>query len=183
MKIPHHLPETRAIANANQRSGPTQEDYRIITSHQTFLFADHVRVESEESVSLLPSLNSLGLGSSSVYDLQFRDILKIGVSATADPASDVFLYIPGALSGLWEGIYRVNPAIRLKVIKAIFTLATSFSDDKCPDHERHYESACRLDRHFNSRVRGIFGIHYADAMPNYRIRLHDVQSSAIFNEK
>ncbi|KAF9484159.1 hypothetical protein BDN70DRAFT_917867 [Pholiota conissans] len=98
IKVPLHFPETRAIANASQRSGPTQEDYRIFAAYQTHLFADLVSEDSTSSPPLLLSSPNVGR---TAYDSLFRDLLQI-----SETDSDVLNYLPGTLSGLWEGIYR-----------------------------------------------------------------------------
>ncbi|KAF8970674.1 hypothetical protein BDZ97DRAFT_1652248 [Flammula alnicola] len=147
MKVPYHLPETRAIANASQRSGPTQEDYRAVASYQTPLFADSLPTGTKEQLTSPTSLNPTR---SMLHDVQFRDVLKTSDSA-AGP--DAFHYIPGTMSGVWEGVYRTvnapiksetspshhNPLVSRVFIKPMQCALTEYicmrSDGQQPPHE------------------------------------------------
>ncbi|KAF9529155.1 hypothetical protein CPB83DRAFT_853328, partial [Crepidotus variabilis] len=107
MRVPPHFPENRAIANAAQLHGPTQEDYRAWASYRTSLFADSV--PNEPSVDgPLQSDNSLESSwtRSMLHELEFRDLLQ---SIPLGNTNTGIKYIPGSLTGVWEGTYRRLP--------------------------------------------------------------------------
>lgn len=120
LQIPAHLPATRAIAVAENRSGPTAEDYAVFRSSATHLFAD-IR-------AALPVFNALKLDPwisdviNSVPPAIFGDLPQRG------PAS----YTPGALTGVWEGslmvrrIFRNFPAI-FDILVNIWQVSTCVS--------------------------------------------------------
>ena len=97
LQAPHHLPENRVIANATQRTGPTKDDYRAMLYYKTPLFAD-----------CLASTNGPGFNfpfdprRSMNHDLEFGSLLQTSTCL------DAFVYTPGTMTGVWEGIYRVS---------------------------------------------------------------------------
>ncbi|KAF4611473.1 hypothetical protein D9613_003906 [Agrocybe pediades] len=127
MRIPYHLPETRAIAIATQRSGPTQEEYKALVAYETLLQADFAEEQHEQheqqqqdddysSSSTLSepcpdhpyAMSDTPPGFSRHNDLAYAEILR-----SLDPghgSSNVFSYTPGTMTGLWEGIFRTAPS-------------------------------------------------------------------------
>jgi len=106
VRIPNHLPETRAIANANQRSGPTQEDFKTLAAYQTLLLADLTEDYDDYPVTgglIIPS--ALEAIPSRHCDVRFGEILR---TLDYSESSSRFSYAPGTISGLWEGIFRVS---------------------------------------------------------------------------
>ncbi|KAF8900428.1 hypothetical protein CPB84DRAFT_1847228 [Gymnopilus junonius] len=102
VKVPYHLPETRAIATANQLSGPTKEDYYSLASYKTPLPSDN------DSCTRLDQAHSLVTEGSQKYDVEFGCILR---SLDDRGISDTFDYIPGTMTGLWEGVFRTVDAL------------------------------------------------------------------------
>jgi len=109
-KMPYHVPKTRAIAIATQRFGPTREDYEALASYLTPLFADSNPINAENHQSSSP--RSIGIANSNasrsiMHDIQFGDMWKFskGSMKTYVPTST---YVPGSLTGVWEGVYRVS---------------------------------------------------------------------------
>jgi hypothetical protein len=105
LQMPRHLPPTRAIADATQRIGPTAEDYRAMASYRTFLVADTSPSLPCDRTSILDCVDVLR---SRVHDQDFARMAQV-----LDPRGDVFCsgisaYIPGTLSGLWEGTWMVS---------------------------------------------------------------------------
>ncbi|KAF9555738.1 hypothetical protein CPC08DRAFT_726190 [Agrocybe pediades] len=121
MRIPYHLPETRAIAIATQRSGPTQEEYKAVVAYETLLQADFAEEQQQQdddysSSSTLSercpdhpyAMSGTPSGFSRHNDLAYAEILR-----SLDPghgSSNVFSYTPGTMTGLWEGIFRTAPS-------------------------------------------------------------------------
>jgi len=109
-KVPYHLPKTRAIAIASQRFGPTQEDYEALASYRTPLFADLNLANTNTENGQLSSPPSIDIGvdapRSCMHDLQFGEILK-NLDGRTNPEVWAPSYIPGTLTGVWEGVYRV----------------------------------------------------------------------------
>lgn len=105
MKIPSHLPANRAIAIVDQLSGPTREDYHHWTSHATPMFADGILGDQVND----PSSD----GRSKHHELEFRDLLR---SIPLDARHPEIRYIPGMLTGLWEGTMRVRVVSFFKVV-------------------------------------------------------------------
>lgn len=105
-KTPYHVPKTRAIAIASQRFGPTQEDYEALASYRTPLFADSNPINTQNNQSSSPLLIGVVTSRSIMHDIQFGEIWKnlYGRMKTYGP---IFTYVPGSLTGVWEGVYRV----------------------------------------------------------------------------
>lgn len=100
--IPTHLPENRAVALAAQRSGPTMEDFRAITSCKTPLFVDmspSAMISQTENSSA--TVETVG---NKRHDLEFCRLLRSNYHLSN---SSMFLYTPGTLTGLWEGCFMV----------------------------------------------------------------------------
>lgn len=102
VEIPLHLPETRAIANNMQRVGPTMDNFRDLQSYQSPLFADRPS-DAKKTVSNLfknaaySSDHNLIFSQAQVHP---NDITTLDFS--------VYPYVPGSLSGLWEGTFMVG---------------------------------------------------------------------------
>ncbi|KAJ3569117.1 hypothetical protein NP233_g5268 [Leucocoprinus birnbaumii] len=101
LAIPQHLPETRLIALATQRSGPTQEDVRKIRGYKTTLFADMIS----------PGCQCPNRGSDSQYldgkrsqgmDLEFQRTVWGEEGVKEVKALSVTC---GTMSGVWEGFF------------------------------------------------------------------------------
>lgn len=122
MQIPPHLlPEFRAASNMSPLSAQELGDYRIssVTSYHTLLFADCAQEDSRAASA--PRISSVPRTASALYDMQFRDTLQI----SGGPAhADAFRYIPGTLSALWEGTYRVIAPTQLVIIKSILIVVS-----------------------------------------------------------
>lgn len=108
-KTPYHVPKTRAIAIASQRFGPTQEDYEALASYLTPLFADSSPINTENNQSSSPltiGVVTSNASRSTMHDIQFGAIWTNlnGRMKTYVPMST---YVPGSLTGVWEGVYRV----------------------------------------------------------------------------
>ncbi|TFK71194.1 hypothetical protein BDN72DRAFT_837935 [Pluteus cervinus] len=100
LAIPQHLPETRAIANATQRSGPTMEDMQAISDYRTPLFADSRMTSAQPS----KPVKDTAVDNRDGRDPGFARMLQ----ASGDLLSgEGFCYVPGQMSGLWEGNYKV----------------------------------------------------------------------------
>lgn len=95
--IPYHLPENRAIANATQRTGPTKDDYKAMLSYRTPLFADCLSSTDEPGFDF-----AFDPRRSMNHDLEFGSLLQNSACL------DTFVYTPGTLTAVWEGIYRVS---------------------------------------------------------------------------
>jgi hypothetical protein len=95
--VPHHLPENRAIANATQRTGPTKDDYKAMLCYKTPLFADCLSSTDEPGFDF-----SFDPRRSMNHDLEFGSLLQTSACL------DTFVYTPGTLTGVWEGIHRVS---------------------------------------------------------------------------
>jgi len=102
LEMPPHLPESRAIAIANQRFGPTMGDYRTIACCRTPLFAD---TRPEIFSSREPVAANVDLSRSVKHDQDYYRILR---SPDDHHGSEVHSYIPGMLTGLWEGTFMVS---------------------------------------------------------------------------
>lgn len=99
MEVLHHLPATRAIANATQWFGPTKEDIHKIKGYLTKLFAD--------TVSWTHDLDYFmnDVRRSEKHDLEFQRMIfadQCATEVTALPA------MHGMLTGIWEGYYMVS---------------------------------------------------------------------------
>lgn len=101
--IPPHLPRTRAIAIATQRSGPTVEDFYTIVDGRTPLFADTLPAQ-------VSGVNPVAYISNPAHLVAYKSRLRtfllssyIGPSYTPG-----HVYVPGSLAGLWEGSFMVS---------------------------------------------------------------------------
>ncbi|KAH9477107.1 hypothetical protein JR316_0011023 [Psilocybe cubensis] len=101
LQIPPHLPETRAIAIATLRSGPTIEDYRFMASYETTLSKATHR-SPDPACAALPI--STEPDPSTNNDMFFGAILR---SLGEAQSTETFAYTPGTMSGLWEGVFRI----------------------------------------------------------------------------
>ncbi|KDR78268.1 hypothetical protein GALMADRAFT_209673 [Galerina marginata CBS 339.88] len=141
VRIPYHLPQTRAIANATQRSGPTKEDYHSLASYKTPLFAD----TQPEIIAQRPGsfLTQEKPTRSLQHDVDFGCILR-KLKNTGAEESDVFSYRPGSMTGLWEGVYRsvnlpngnsnsaiLNPLISMVMVKPMQCLLVEYFCSTC----------------------------------------------------
>ena len=97
LKVPYHLPENRAIANATQRTGPTKDDYKAMLYYRTPLFADCLSSTDEPGFDF-----SFDPRRSMNHDLEFGSLLQ------SSACLDTFVYTPGTLTGVWEGNHRVS---------------------------------------------------------------------------
>ena len=113
LQIPPHLPETRTIANATFRTGPTKEDFHALASYRTPLHSDTLLPRDTERRCVASHHESTGR--SARHDVQFRDVLHSlrhsRESATREPvpsSSVPFQYICGSMTGRWEGTYKAS---------------------------------------------------------------------------
>ena len=102
LKIPYHLPHTRAEADASQRTGPTQDDYRALGSIVTPLFADSRPREVPDTPETCVRESTRSV----IHDLEFAYILHETDTKNALNQNQ-FTYSPGQMTGVWEGLYRV----------------------------------------------------------------------------
>ncbi|KAF8628563.1 hypothetical protein AX17_005959 [Amanita inopinata Kibby_2008] len=98
--IPPHLPETRALALAAHRSGPTIQDFQATIRCRTPLFSGlYLEDKSGAGLSSTRSLSHI------IHDPEFHQLIrnnnKFSVTGTSP-------YCPGALTGVWEGSYMVS---------------------------------------------------------------------------
>jgi hypothetical protein len=108
LQIPRHLPPTRAVADATQQIGPTAEDYRATAGYRTFLVGNTSPFPTCDYASILDWVDG---SRSRAHDQDFSRIAQI-----LDPHNNVFrsdvpAYVPGALSGLWEGTWMVSHGV------------------------------------------------------------------------
>ena len=96
LKLPYHLPENRVIANATQFTGPTKDDYQAMFDYKTALFADCFPTTDEPTSLDITPQRSMN------HDLEFGSLLQISTCL------QTFIYTPGTLTGVWEGIYQVS---------------------------------------------------------------------------
>ena len=120
---PHLLPEFRAASNMAALSAQELGGYRIssVTAYRTLLFADYAQGESPAVPP--PPMSDVPWAARALcdIDLQFRDTLQI----SGGPAhADAFRYIPGTLSALWEGTYRVIAPTPLVTVQSILIVAS-----------------------------------------------------------
>ncbi|KIJ60890.1 hypothetical protein HYDPIDRAFT_28829 [Hydnomerulius pinastri MD-312] len=108
LQVPPHLPPTRAAAIAAERHGPTMEDFVAITQRRTPLVADSFhQCHSRESV-LDHAREQRRPSRSDVHDEDFYRIARhLDVPAETWEHQ---AYIPGLLTGVWEGSYMVAPS-------------------------------------------------------------------------
>ncbi|KAF9238645.1 hypothetical protein BU15DRAFT_47522 [Melanogaster broomeanus] len=106
LQIPPHLPPTRAAAIATDRHGPTKEDFVAITSRSTPLVADSFLQSQTRSDSDLTGEQQRP-SRSATHDEDFYRIARhLDVPAET---WELQAYIPGLLTGVWEGSYMVAP--------------------------------------------------------------------------
>ena len=98
LKMPYHLPETRAHAIAAQLSGPTKEDFRVFASYETPLFADSMPAEPLNYGAKAPR--------SMFHDFELRH--SMGVTSLDGSYIPEIIYTPGTMTGIWEGVFRVS---------------------------------------------------------------------------
>ncbi|KAJ6554485.1 hypothetical protein B0H19DRAFT_1153739 [Mycena capillaripes] len=115
LQIPYHVPATRAIAAAENRVGPTAEDYTAFQQAVTLLFSDiRPTVIAHPSATTLKFLE---------LDPWISEILAVPdrYSKRVRPA-----YLAGSLTGVWEGSMMVS-----RVTLAEFGNETLSSDYLC----------------------------------------------------
>lgn len=112
LQIPPHLPETRALANASFRTGPTKEDFLALASYRTPLHSDSLFLSGAEHPCVAPHRE---VERSARHDVQFRDVFNIlrhprgsAMCIPTPPTPIPCQYIPGSMTGLWEGTTKVN---------------------------------------------------------------------------
>lgn len=100
LQIPPNLPESRVVATATQRSGPTMEDYRIVNTIRTPLFSD--------TWSCIPSSHDAGAPQDPHRSLQYDQYFYRMVLEPPIVQPKLERYIPGSLTATWEGTYMVR---------------------------------------------------------------------------
>ncbi|KAG6910384.1 hypothetical protein DXG01_011099 [Tephrocybe rancida] len=102
IKIPSHVPATRAIAIATQRTGPTMEDFHSLSRGRTPLFTE----TDGHSTGTNPAASM----SNPVHlDLYKSRLIPFLHSTYVDfKYTPGYVYVPGFLSGLWEGSFMVK---------------------------------------------------------------------------
>ena len=111
--IPYHLPENRAMANAAQQTGPTKDDFKAMVNYKTPLFADGLvltTTTSSDDDHHHHLVNGFDPRRSMNHDLEFGNLL-LRTTGTST-CLDTFVYTPGTLTGVWEGIHRVSSIYR-----------------------------------------------------------------------
>lgn len=98
--IPDHLPESRSIAIATQRFGPTKEDVRRIRGYRTRLFAD-----TAPSAQNFASPLAEDASRSERHDIEFLRMV-LADEGTAEVKALSAMY--GLMTGVWEGFYMVS---------------------------------------------------------------------------
>lgn len=106
LQIPPHLPPTRAIANATGRQGPTKDDFAAVTTRRTPLVADSFLQSQYRESNTDLARERQRPSRSAVHDQDFYCIAR-HLHAPAD-AWEHLAYIPGLLTGVWEGCYMVR---------------------------------------------------------------------------
>lgn len=106
LQIPPHLPPTRTIAIATERHGPTIADFAAVTTRRTPLVADSfLQCQCRESNTDLARERQRP-SRSAIHDEDFYRIAR-HLHAPAE-AWELLAYIPGLLTGVWEGVYMVR---------------------------------------------------------------------------
>ncbi|KAJ6494157.1 hypothetical protein DFH09DRAFT_1450851 [Mycena vulgaris] len=101
LQLPYHLPATRALAAAENRAGPTAEDYIAFQRARTVLFSD-IRTAARPHPSTTLSLD---------IDPWIADVLVArGVSENLKRPR----YPPGTLTGVWEGSLMISFCVSLE---------------------------------------------------------------------
>ncbi|KAF8192793.1 hypothetical protein K438DRAFT_1829680 [Mycena galopus ATCC 62051] len=93
LQIPYHLPATRAIALAENRSGPTAEDYTAFQRAVTPLFSDMRMSSTSAAATTLKFTGS---------DPRISEILAV---PEFYPERG---YLEGSLTGVWEGSMMIS---------------------------------------------------------------------------
>lgn len=88
----HAVSETRALAAVAHQAGPTMEDFRVFQSFRTPLCADTLSQEA-------------GLMRSLEHDPEFRCLMTRRPDANHLHDIDSYAYVPGTLTGVWQGTY------------------------------------------------------------------------------
>ncbi|KAF8064298.1 hypothetical protein FPV67DRAFT_1672019 [Lyophyllum atratum] len=101
--IPAHIPDTRAIAIANQRSGPTAEDFRAILENRTPLFAE---IRRDQTSSANHATRDEGPDHHAIYKARLLPWLHSSYLGPSLRAGHVC--IPGSLAGLWQGSFMIS---------------------------------------------------------------------------
>ncbi|KAJ7153440.1 hypothetical protein C8R43DRAFT_445874 [Mycena crocata] len=101
LEIPFHLPASRAIAIAENRSGPTAEDYTAFQRARTLLFTD-VRA-AVTAPSAAATLNFMQL------DPWIAQVLE--APGAAEKRASRSGYTPGCLTGIWEGSLMISSCV------------------------------------------------------------------------
>ncbi|KIK98444.1 hypothetical protein PAXRUDRAFT_684849 [Paxillus rubicundulus Ve08.2h10] len=108
LQIPPHLPPTRAVAIATERHGPTMADFVAITRRRTPLVADSfLQYQSRESDPDLAK-EQRRPSRSVIHDEDFYRTARRLHAPTE--TWELQAYIPGLLTGVWEGSYMVAPS-------------------------------------------------------------------------
>ncbi|KII90071.1 hypothetical protein PLICRDRAFT_53178 [Plicaturopsis crispa FD-325 SS-3] len=105
LQIPGHVPPNRSIANATRRRGPTMEDWKALTRCRDPLVMDGPLSRPQPTVVQDPLRSTM-------HD---QDFYRIAQGSRAPGGSGVppepYVYIPGTLTGTWEGSLMVSPPI------------------------------------------------------------------------
>lgn len=107
LQIPPHLPETRAEADAAGNNGPTKEDFLAVTATRTRLVADSFHHNQHGGSDTDLSRERRRPSRSAMHDEDFYRIthcLDFGAHS-----QELEAYLPGLLTGVWEGSYMVAP--------------------------------------------------------------------------
>ena len=106
LQVPPHLPPTRAIAIATGRQGPTMDDFAAVMPRRTPLVADSfLECQCRESNTDLARERKRP-SRSAMHDEDFYRIAR-HLHAPVE-AWELLAYIPGLLTGVWEGCYMVR---------------------------------------------------------------------------
>ncbi|KAJ8522191.1 hypothetical protein ONZ45_g1210 [Pleurotus djamor] len=106
LQAPPHLPPNRVTAIAQNRAGPTMEDYRALLTCRTPLLNDLATSFSPPQHSnTVPT--SLNVTQSMRCEEDFSRVLNLqGRSSSIHTTTP---YTVGTLSGLWEGTFLISP--------------------------------------------------------------------------
>jgi len=106
LQIPPHLPETRAEADAAGNDGPTKEDFLALTATRTQLVADSFNHNQHCGSDSDLSRERRRPSRSTMHDEDFYRITHpLDLRAHAQ---ELEAYLPGLLTGIWEGSYMVR---------------------------------------------------------------------------
>ncbi|EGO03021.1 hypothetical protein SERLA73DRAFT_158683 [Serpula lacrymans var. lacrymans S7.3] len=142
LQVPTHLPINRAAALAAQRAGPTMEDYAVMTRSRTPLIADSFPLKFSNLQSGDASSNSDATSQPSRSSVHDEDFYRI-----AHPFRPLHLpvlrsYVPGSLTGRWEGTYMVSS---LTLLDNATHRPPNFST--LPDFTSRHAMQCELQEH------------------------------------